>query len=87
MSLDKDCFRFIDHIRYIYNDFKGILKGQKNNLCVKINNKKYRIIGRIGLYNIVVDIENDKININDTCYVEIKPIYVPKNIEREYLHE
>ena len=87
VTLDDDCFRLIDHIRNIYNDFKNIFRGQKNNLYVKINNTKYRIIGRIGLYHIVVDIKNDSININDIVYVDVKPIYIAKSIRREYLNE
>jgi len=85
--VNNDSFRIIDHIRYIYNDFKNILKGQKNNLYVKINTRKYRIIGKIGLCHITVDIKNDSININDIVYIDVKPIYVPKSIRREYLNE
>ncbi|MCL2859228.1 MAG: alanine racemase [Oscillospiraceae bacterium] len=87
ITVGNDSFRVIDHIRYIYNDFKNILKGQKNNLYVKLRNKKYRIIGKVGLYHIVVDIKKDSININDIVYVDVKPIYVPKSIRREYLNE
>jgi len=58
MSTSNDSFRFIDHMRYIYNDVKNIFKD--NSLYVKINNKKYKVLGKIGMYNMVIEIETRK---------------------------
>lgn len=60
MGTNNDSFRLIDHARYMYNDFKNIFKD--NSIKVVINEKTYNAIGKVGLYNIIVDIGNDNIN-------------------------
>lgn len=82
MTTQNDCFRLIDHMRYIYNDIKNIFKD--NNFYVKINNKKYRVLGKIGMYNMVIDIKNDNINIGDKVLIDTKILYVDSKIKREY---
>ena len=82
MTTKNDCFRFIDHIRYIYNDVKNIFRD--NNFYVKINEKRYKVIGRVGMYNMVIDIGNDDINIGDEVYVDTKILYINSKIKREY---
>lgn len=83
MATKNDCFRIIDHIRYIYNDVKNIIKD--NNFYVKINNKRYKALGKIGMYNIVVDVENDNINIGDEVFIDTKILYIDSKIRREYI--
>ena len=83
MSTNNDSFRFIDHIRYLYNDFKCIFKN--NSIKVNINNKNYDVIGKIGLYNMVIDIKNDNIKIGDIAIIDVKALYVNSKIRREYI--
>lgn len=83
MGTNNDTFRLIDHIRYLYNDFKNIFK---NNLInVSINGKTYNVIGKIGLYNMIVDIGNDDIKPNDSVMIEVKALYINSKIRREYI--
>lgn len=85
MTTSNDCFRLIDHMRYIYNDLKNIIKDK--NLYVKINNKKYKVLGKIGMYNMVIDLKNDEdVHIGDEVYVDIKPLYIDSKIQREYIY-
>jgi len=76
----KDVFRFIDILRYMYADLKTF----KKRIFVTINNKKYPIIGRISMHNIVVDITNSNITANDVATLDCNPILLKKEIKRIY---
>lgn len=82
MGTNNDCFRLIDHIRIFYNDFKDMIK--KPHIQVVINNKTYNAIGKIGLYNIILDIGNDNIKPGDIATLEVKALYIDSKIERKY---
>lgn len=83
MTTKDDCFRMIDHLRYIYNDVKNIFRD--NSFYVRIKDKKYKALGRIGMYNIVVDVGNDDINIGDEVFIDTKIMYIDSKIRREYI--
>ena len=83
MGTNNDCFRFIDHLRYVYNDVKNILKD--NSMKVTINEREYKVIGKVGLYHITVDIGNDNIKPGDIATLEVKPLYIDSRIERKYV--
>jgi alanine racemase len=79
----KDMFRFIDRMRYLYGDIKGLLR--KGKITVKINGKACKVLGQIGMYHCIVDITNVDAKINDEVYLDVKPIYVEAHIRREYI--
>lgn len=79
-----DSYRFIDKLRYLYNDVKNIFKDKK--LKVTIGNKKYRLVGKIGMYHMAIDITgSDNIKTNDNIELDINPLYVDSSIRREYI--
>ena len=79
-----DSYRFIDKLRYLYNDVKNIFKDKK--LKVTIGNKKYRLVGKIGMYHMAIDITgSDNIKTNDNIELDINPLYVDSGIRREYI--
>lgn len=79
-----DVYRIIDKIRYLYNDFKNLFKDKK--LKVTIAGKKYKVMGKIGMYHIEIDITgSDNIKINDNIDLDINPLYVDSSIRREYV--
>lgn len=80
MSKANDTFRFIDILRYIYNDIKSFNK----KLYVKINGKSAMVMGKIGMCNVVIDITNIDANVGDEVIFDVNPIYVNPNIERVY---
>ena len=78
-----DTFRFIDILRYMYNDFKLLFN--KNDIYCIYKGQKLKSIGRIGMTNLVLEIDNDcKIKVGDTVEVPVNPIYLSPNIKREY---
>ena len=79
-----DVYRFIDKIRYLYNDVKNLFKDKK--LKVTIGDKKYRVMGKIGMYHMAIDITSDEnIKINEKIDLDINPLYVDSSIRREYV--
>lgn len=77
-----DMFRFVDKLRILKTAITNIMK--KQALKVTINGKKYNVLGRVGMYHIVVDITNADINIGDEVYLEISPLSVDTRVRREY---
>ena len=79
-----DSYRFIDKLRYLYNDVKNIFKDKK--LKTTIGNKKYRLVGKIGMYHMAIDITgSENIKTNDNIELDINPLYVDSSIRREYI--
>ena len=80
VKVDKDMFRLVDKIRYIVHETKNLFK--KQGLYVKINGETCKILGRVGMCHIAVDITGKNIKINDEAQISVNPIYVNSNIAR-----
>ena len=76
-----DTFRFMDILRYMFADFKM----WKKKIYVEINGKKFPIIGRISMHNIVVDVTDDDVQVGDIATMECNPILIKSEIERLYI--
>ena len=82
VSVQRDMFRLRDKLRYIVRDTKDFFK--KQELYVKINEQKCKVLGRIGMYHVSADITGKDVNINDEVLFEVNPMYVDSGIRREY---
>ena len=82
VKVDKDMFRLVDKLRYIVHETKCLLK--KQSLYVKINEENCKILGRVGMCHVAVDITGKDIKINDEARIPINPIYVNSDIKRVY---
>ena len=78
-------FRTVDKLRILKQDIISLFK--KQNLKVIINEKKYDIIGRLGMYHMAIDITGSNIKINDMVYLSVNPFYVDSKIRRIYTDE
>ena len=78
-----DTFRMFDMIRYIYHDFKSIV--MDNRTFVTINQKRYPLLGRISMYNVIVDITQSDIAPGDVAILDCNPILINATIERKYI--
>lgn len=76
----QDCFRLKDILREMYNDFKLLRK----KIYVTVGHKKAPILGKIGTNNIVIEI-NDGIDINNDVILDINPMLVDSQIQREFV--
>ena len=80
----RDSFSFKNNILSICMEIKKLFT--KPNLKVIIRDRKYNIIGRLGMYHTIVDITGaDDIKIGDEVFLSIAPIYTNNNIRREYI--
>lgn len=79
---NRDMFRTIDKLRYIVRDIKDFFKKQK--IYIKIKDKNYEVIGRIGTYHIICNISNSDIKIGDKVIINVNPKFVDSSIRREY---
>jgi len=78
----KDMFRTIDKLRYLVNSIKDFFK--KQEMYAKINGSNCKILGRIGTYHVVCDIEQKDVKVGDTAIFSINTKFVDSNIRREY---
>ena len=84
MRKDRDIFSFKENFLSVGIEIKKFFKD--NNIKVIINNRKYNIIGRIGMYHCVVDITgSDNISVDDEVILDIQPMQTNSMIRREYL--
>ena len=74
-----DMFRFVDKLR----DVKHIVFGK--TLSIIINEKRYPILGKIGMYHMTIDITDSNVQVGDTVYLDVNPMYVDSRIGREYV--
>lgn len=79
---DKDMFRTIDKMRYLAESIRAFFK--KQAMYVEINGYNCKILGRIGTYHVVCDIEQKDIKIGDTAIFSVNTKFVNANIRREY---
>lgn len=83
MRKDRDIFSFIENVKSVGIEIKKFFKD--NRLKVVIDEKKYPIIGRIGMYHAVVDItDSEDITLNSEVILDIPPMQVNNMIRREY---
>lgn len=83
ITLKNDMFRFVDKLRELSHSIKSFLR--KTSLRVTINDKKYSVIGKVGMYHIAIDITGSDIEINDIVYLDVNPLHVDGRIRREYI--
>ena len=78
-----DTFKIIDKIRILKNSFFDIFKDK--HIYYKVNGSKCRVLGKIGMNHIVLDIKGKDVKINDEIEIDISPLNVNTNIRREYI--
>ena len=83
VTKSNDSFRFIDILRYGFNDLKLLIN--PTELVCKIGDKTAKNLGRIGMTNLVLDATNvENAQIGDLVEVPANPIYLSPLIKRVY---
>lgn len=83
ITLKNDMFRFVDKLRELSHSIKSFLN--KRNLRVTINDRKYNVIGKVGMYHLAIDITGSDVKVNDFVYLDVNPLHVDGKIRREYV--
>ena len=88
----RDMFRKVDKLRYIIRDIKDSFKDKSlyvEILCSTEGSKKVykrcKVIGRIGMYHLTVDITGLGVRVGDEVRLNVSPIFVDSSIRREYM--
>lgn len=76
----KDSVRKIDKLRNLKNALSLLAKD--GTRYVEIKEKKYPILGRIGMKNLMIDVSNGDIQIGDKVKIDINLVLANQNIER-----
>lgn len=80
----RDDFSFKNNIICALMEIRKIFKD--NSLKAKINGKKYKIIGKLGMYHAIIDITGDfDIKTGDEVILYITPMQANDEIRREYI--
>ena len=82
MRLASDMLSFKNKLRDVVQSIKRLFKDTK--LYVEINNKKYPILGRIGMYHVTVDITGEDFKIGAIVKMKANPLYVDSSVRRLY---
>lgn len=83
MRKDRDIFSLKENVKSVGIEIKKFFKD--NRWKVMINDRKYPVIGRIGMYHAVVDITNaEGITVASEVTLDIPPMQVNSMIRREY---
>ena len=80
----RDNFKFSNNIIAILMEIKKLFKD--NRLEATINGKKYKIVGRLGMYHSIIDItDSENIRIGDIVTLDMTPLQTNDEIRREYI--
>lgn len=77
----KDSVRLIDKLRKIKLALKTLK--QDGRMFVTIKEKKYPILGRIGMKNFMIDISNSDVKVGDKIKVDVNLVFVDSKIKRQ----
>ena len=78
-----DTFKFIDKIRILKNSLIDIIKDK--HIFYMIDGKKCKVLGKIGMNHVILDITNKDVKIGDEVEIDISPLSVNSKIRREYI--
>lgn len=82
LELADQRFKFKSKIKRILINILSLFRD--NNISVNINNENYKILGQIGMHDIVIDITNKSLKVNEEVLIKVKPKYINSMIKRVY---
>lgn len=82
VSKTNDTFRFSDIVRYTLNSIKALFCD--NAVYVNVNGVRCRILGRISMFNIIVDLTDTDAQAGAPVILGCNPILINASVPREY---
>ncbi len=83
MEKSKDTFRGSDVWRYIFADFKRFFVNKR--IYAEINGKKVRVLGRVFMCNVVLDVTKINCDVGDSVIFRVNPLFVDSGVLRLYI--
>lgn len=71
ITIKEDMLRTVDKLRNLKHQITKLFK--KQTLKITINDKKYDIIGKVGMYHVTVDITGSNVNVRRHCKNRCEP--------------
>lgn len=78
LSLKEQRFRFLSKAKRVIIDIKSLFSDD----TLYLNN--FKVLGQIGMHDVVIDITNKNYKENDDIYFYIRPIIIDSNVKRVY---
>ncbi|MBQ3379299.1 MAG: alanine racemase [Clostridia bacterium] len=85
MEKSKDTFRGSDVWRYMFGDFKRFFTNKR--LYAEINSKKVRVLGRVCMCNVVLDVTKINCAVGDSVIFAVNPLFVDSGVLRLYISD
>ena len=82
VSKINDTFRFSDILRYTLASIKTLFRD--NSVYVHVGGKRCRVLGRISMFNIIVDLTDTDAQAGTEVILECNPILINASVTREY---
>lgn len=82
VSKINDTFRFSDIVRYTLSSIKSLFRD--NSVYVRVGGKRCRILGRISMFNIIVDLTDTDAQAGTEVILDCNPILIDASVVREY---
>ncbi len=79
----RDTYRLRDGLFYVLSDIKRAIS--RKSVYVKINGHHAKVLGHIGMTHTVCDITNIPCEIGDKAEFDVNPIYVSRDIYKEFI--
>ncbi len=82
VSKINDTFRFSDILRYTLSSIRSLFRD--NSVYVRVGGKRCRVLGRISMFNIIVDLTDTDAQAGTEVILECNPILINASVAREY---
>lgn len=83
VGVQNDTFKFRDKVRILKHSLESFFKDDR--IYAYVNEKKYPVIGRLGMNHIAIDVTGEKISLGQEVIFEVSPVLVDSKIRREYV--
>lgn len=81
-TLESQRFKFLSKFKRCLVDFKNSFKD--DSLLLNIKGKKIKILGQIGMHDVVIELPKKDFNENDDVYFSVRPVFIDSSITRVY---